>query len=62
MAHLAANDVLEVREAMTKVTDVHTDQLLPYQGSRTSLRRSHHSRKQIPPGFRRLRSERYPYR
>ena len=31
MAHLAANDVLEVREAMTKVTDLHTDRLLPYR-------------------------------
>jgi hypothetical protein len=34
MAHLAANDVLEVREAMTKVTDVHTDRLLPYRKRR----------------------------
>jgi len=46
---------------MTKITDVHIDQLLPSQGSRTSLRRSQRSRKQNQPGSRRLRSERYPY-
>src|SRR5215831_3447431 len=57
-------DLLNVRcsrDAMTKITDVHIDQLLPSQGSRTSLRRSQRSRKQNQPGSRRLRSERYPY-
>jgi hypothetical protein len=44
-----------------KITDVRIDQLPPCQGSRTSLRRSHRSRKENQPGFRRLCSERYPY-
>src|SRR5262249_42969060 len=50
------------RDAMTKITDVHIARLLPRRESRTSLRRSHRSRKQNQPGLRRLRSERYPYR
>src|SRR5436309_11926480 len=33
------------RDAMTKITDVHIDRLRPFQASRTSLRRSHRSRK-----------------
>jgi hypothetical protein len=54
--------LLNVLEGGTaKITDVRIDQLLPCQGSRTSLRRSHRSHKQNQPGFRRLRSERYPY-
>ena len=58
-ASVLSLNVLEVGTAM--ITDVRIDQLLPCQGSRTSLRRSHRSRKQNQPGFRRLRSERYPY-
>jgi len=52
-------NALEVGTA--KITGVRIDQLLPCQESRTSLRRLHRSRKQNQPGFRRLRSERYPY-
>src|SRR5215831_17563182 len=33
---------------MTKITDVRIDRLLPRQGSRTSLRRAHRSRKTKP--------------
>src|SRR5262249_49338148 len=50
------------RDAMTKITAVHTAPLLPRREPRTSLRRSPRSRKQTQPGLRRLRSERYPYR
>jgi hypothetical protein len=50
-----------VPHATTKITGAHTDRLLPCQASRTSLRRSHRSRKQNQPGLRRLRSERYQY-
>jgi hypothetical protein len=52
-------NVLELRAEPTKVTAVHRDRLLPCQASRTSLRRSHRSRKQNQPGLRHLRSERY---
>jgi hypothetical protein len=45
-----------------KITDVHIARLLPRRESRTSLHRSHRSRKQNQPGLRRLRSERYQYR
>jgi hypothetical protein len=59
-AHPAFAERAGSRDAMTEITDVHTDRLLPCQGSRTSRRRSHRSRKQNQPRFRRLRSERYP--
>jgi hypothetical protein len=59
-AHPAFAERAGSRDAVTKITDVHTDRLLPCQGSRTSRRRSHRSRKQNQPRFRRLRSERYP--
>jgi hypothetical protein len=36
-------------------TDVRIDQLLPFQASRTSLRRSHRLRTRNRPGFRRVR-------
>jgi hypothetical protein len=49
------------RDLMTRITGVHIERLLPCQGSRTSLRRSHRSRKQNQPALRRLRSERYPF-
>src|SRR6266540_2750355 len=56
-AHQRIVLLLNVPEVGTaKITDVRIDQLLPCQGSRTSLRRSHRSRKQNQPGFRRLRS------
>jgi hypothetical protein len=42
--------------AAAEITDVRIDQLLLFQGSRTSLRRSHRLRKRNRPGFRRLRS------
>jgi hypothetical protein len=35
-------------DLMTRITGVHIERLLPCQGSRTSLRRSHRSRKQKP--------------
>jgi hypothetical protein len=61
-AHRAFAERAGSRDAMTKITDVHIARLLPRRESRTSLRRSHRSRKQNQPGLRRLRSERYPYR
>ena len=61
-AHRAVAERAGSRDAMTKIIDVHIDRLMPCRASRTSLRRSHRSRKQNQPGLRRLRSERYPYR
>jgi hypothetical protein len=40
------------RDAVNKITDVYIDRLLPCQASRTSLRRSHRSRKRNQPGLR----------
>jgi hypothetical protein len=54
-------NVLEVWDALAKITDVHIDRLRPFQASRTSLPLSHRLRKQNRPGLRRLCSEHYPY-
>jgi hypothetical protein len=48
-------------EVVNKISDVHIARLLPWQASRTWLRRSRRSRKQSQPGLHRLRSERYPF-
>jgi hypothetical protein len=52
-------DTMTARQCMVgaaEINDVRIDQLLPFQGSRTSLHRSRRLRTRNRPGFRRLRS------
>jgi len=52
-------DTMTARQCMVgaaEINDVRIDQLLPFQGSRTSLRRWRRLRTRNRPGFRRLRT------